>query len=306
MNQKKKIQMAIIGLGAIAEKAYLPIVCNHPKIDPILCSRNPETLKRLALQYRIKETYTNIEELIKNKPDAAMVHSATQSHFSIIKKLLTAGIPVFVDKPLSYTLNEVEELLELSAKNHLLLYVGFNRRFAPLISQLTSHIPNQVLWQKNRVNLPGDPRIFVFDDFIHVIDGLRFLAGGSASNLSVFPKMEKGKLQALNVTWKYKDTWVYGGMNRISGITEERIEYYAEGYKWQIDELVSGTQYQNEKQLPITFDNWESTLYKRGFVAMIDDWINTLSPRKFDKKRNDDIWQTHLLCEQIVAEIVIG
>lgn len=306
MNQEKKIQMAVIGLGAIAEKAYLPIISSHAKINPILCSRNPETLKRLALQYRIKETYTSIEEVIKNKPDAAMVHSATQSHFSIIKKLLIAGIPVFVDKPLSYTLNEVEELLELSDKNRLLLYVGFNRRFAPLISRLTSHIPNQVLWQKNRVNLPGDPRVFVFDDFIHVIDGLRFLAGGSVTNLNVFSKMEKGKLQALNVTWKHDDTWAYGGMNRISGITEERIEYYAEGYKWQIDELVSGTQYQNERQSPISFDNWESTLYKRGFVAMIDDWINTLSARKFDKKRNEDIWQTHFLCERIVTEIITG
>lgn len=96
MIASQKMRIAIIGLGDIAQKAYLPIVTNHAKVEPILCTRNTKTLKRLAIQYRINETYSDVDELIRNNVDAAMIHSSTDSHFLLVSKLLNAEIPVFV------------------------------------------------------------------------------------------------------------------------------------------------------------------------------------------------------------------
>jgi virulence factor len=303
MIEIQKTRIALIGLGAIAQKAYLPIVANHAKIESILCTRNTQKLKKLATQYRINEFYSSIEQLIKNRPDAAMIHSTTASHFKITSKLLTAGIPVFVDKPLAFSLKEVEALCNLSEKNKTLLYLGFNRRFAPLISSLKQEaIPNQINWQKNRVNLPDDPRVFVFDDFIHVVDSLLFLGSGSIENLQVFSKLKNNKLGALQVQWQQNKTILNGSMNRISGITEECLEFYTDGNKWKIDDLTSGFHYQNESKLPIGFNNWDNTLYKRGFVNLIEDWLKALTT-KFDSTRNVDIWKTHNLCEIIVNKI---
>ena len=305
MKKSQRIKIALIGLGDIAQKAYLPIIANHSKVTPILCTRNAQTLKRLATQYRIDETYTNIDELIKYKPDAAMVHSSTESHFSLILKLLHAGIPVFVDKPLCYSLQETEELLNLATQKQVLLYIGFNRRFAPLIHSLSHEQPPvQIFWQKNRVNLPDDPRVFVFDDFIHVVDSLLYLASGSISNIQVFSKSQNNKLESLQVQWQQNETLLSGTMNRISGITEERVEYYSNGNKWQINELVSGFYYQNETQNPIGFSNWENTLYKRGFVDLFEDWLTALQTDRFDATRVQDIWETHHLCETIVNKIL--
>jgi virulence factor len=76
MSQLLKRRIAVFGLGDIAVKAYLPIVANHLQIEPILCTRNKENLIRIASQYRITETYANLDELIEAKPDAIMVHSA--------------------------------------------------------------------------------------------------------------------------------------------------------------------------------------------------------------------------------------
>ena len=126
MNHLQKKRIALIGLGDIAKKAYLPIVANHSKIVPILCTRDKKVLKQLAYQYRISETYSDIDELIKAQPDAVMIHSSTESHFTLVSKLLNAGIPVFVDKPLCYSLSEAETLLNLSAQKEVLLYLGFN------------------------------------------------------------------------------------------------------------------------------------------------------------------------------------
>ena len=304
MNNFEKRRIALIGLGDIAKKAYLPIVANHAQVTPILCTRNTNTLNALAAQYRINETYTNLDELIKNKPDAAMVHSATESHFSIVLKLIKAGIPVFVDKPLCYSLDEVETVLNLATQKKVSVYLGFNRRFAPLIKSLKAQeTPIQIIWQKNRVNLPGDPRVFVFDDFIHVVDSLRFLGIGTVENLKVFPKLKNNQLESLQVQWQQNGTLLSGMMNRVSGITEERVEYYNHGNKWQIEELTSGIHYQNEKQKPIGFGNWDSTLYKRGFVDLIEDWLSVLQQETFDESRIQDIWETHNLCERIVCEI---
>lgn len=295
----------MIGLGSIAEKAYLPITINHAKVSPILCTRNIKTLNRIAIQYRIDETYRDIDELIKNNPDAAMIHSSTESHFMLVSKLLHAGIPVFVDKPLCYTLGEVEKLLDLAEQKRVLLYLGFNRRFAPLISSLKKEQnPIQILWQKNRVNLPDAPRIFIFDDFIHVIDSLRFLGTGKVENLQVFSKLQNDKLESLQVQWQQNGTLLSGSMNRVSGITEERTEYYTHENKWQIDELMSGIHYKNEEQRLLRFDNWENTLYKRGFVDLFEDWLQALQEKNFDTKRNQGIWETHNLCETIVQKIL--
>ncbi|MFK7771352.1 MAG: Gfo/Idh/MocA family protein [Saprospiraceae bacterium] len=304
MSDKPKKRIALIGLGSIAQKAYLPILANHPKVEPILCTRNNQTLSKLSKQYRITTTFSNLDDLIAAKPDAAMVHSSTESHSFILSKLLQAKIPVFVDKPLSYSLEDAERLLDLASKNKLPIYVGFNRRFAPLIRPLSKKSnPIQISWQKNRVNLAGDPRVFIFDDFIHVIDSLRFLGKGSIQNLNVISRIKHNKLENIQVQWQQGETFLFGGMNRVSGITEERIEYFTPENKWVINDLNAGVHFTKGKEKTLNFNNWEPTLYKRGFVDMIEDWINVLEEREFNAEAIEDIWKTHQLCEDILNQV---
>ncbi|MGY5850650.1 Gfo/Idh/MocA family protein [Salegentibacter sp. F14] len=304
MFKNPKIKIALIGLGRIAQKAYLPILANHPKVEPILCTRNTSTLKTLSNQFRINNTASTIDDLIRSKPDAAMVHSSTDSHALILSKLLNAKIPVFVDKPLSYSLDESEKIIDLAAKYRLPLYLGFNRRFAPLIKSI-SKVPDpiQISWDKNRVDLPDTPRIFIFDDFIHVIDSLRFLGKGTVQNVNVVSRVKEEKLENIQVQWQQGETLLRGGMNRISGITEERINLFSEGNKWVINNLNSGIHFTKEEENPLKFDNWESTLYKRGFVDMIEDWINVLEQKSYDPESMEDIWATHHLCETILKKV---
>lgn len=306
MSNKSKLRIAIIGLGSIAQKAYLPILANHPKIEPILCTRNTQTLNKLSNQFRIPTTFSSLDELILSKPDAAMVHSSTESHVHILSKLLKAKIPVFVDKPLSYSLEDSERILNLASKYQLPLFLGFNRRFAPLVKSISAESnPIQISWQKNRVNLAGNPRIFIFDDFIHVIDSLRFLGKGSIQNINVTSRVKDEKLENIQVQWQQGETVLFGGMNRVSGISEERIEYYTQGNKWVIENLNSGTHFTAENENTLKFNNWESTLHKRGFVNMIESWINAVQERTYNHEAIEDIWKTHQLCETILSQVII-
>ncbi|MGB3774037.1 MAG: hypothetical protein WA951_02160 [Leeuwenhoekiella sp.] len=218
---------------------------------------------------------------------------------------LRQGIPTFVDKPLTYSLDETKELLELAELNDTLLYVGFNRRFAPLVSNLLEEEtdPIQINWQKNRTNLPADPRTFIFDDFIHVLDSLQNLAVGAIENLNVTSLMNNGLLENIYASWHQGKTLLNGSMNRISGIIEERIEYYTPGNKWLLENLETGFHYQNGKTEPIGFNHWQSTLYKRGFVTMIDDFFRLAIIGKYNKTIGQKIFETHNLCENILQKI---
>ena len=199
----KKLRIALIGLGDIAQKAYLPIIANHNNIQPILCTRNPTVLTKIQTQYRIDEAYSDVQKLIASQPDAVMIHTSTQSHFSIAKACLQAGIATFIDKPLSYNIDECENLVALAQTNNLPLYIGFNRRFAPLIEPLAAQKAIHIRWQKNRVALPATPIEFIYDDFIHLVDGLRFLAGlapnETPKNLVVTPYMHNSLLANVHI-----------------------------------------------------------------------------------------------------------
>ena len=157
-------------------------------------------------------------------------------------------------------------------------------------------------WHKNRVALPGDPRTFILDDFIHVIDGLRFLRPGRVENLTVFAQRESGLLTNVQVRWETAGCLLTGGMNRVSGRTEETIEYYTPGTKNTLHGLDSGERYTDGNVSPLTFGNWEPTLAKRGFVAMMDAWLESLGAGGPDEDYLENVRQTHAFCEEILRK----
>lgn len=300
-----QLRIAAIGLGDIAQKAYLPLLASHPQIKPLLCTRNTEVLQSLARQHRIEECYPSLEQLLEAKPDAVMVHSATQAHFSTAKRFLEAGIATFVDKPLSYSLAESRELIELAKNFDTPLMLGFNRRFAPLLAQLFEKQPVQVRWQKNRVNLPDDPRIFIFDDFIHVLDGLCQFAQPDLNQLQVFSRCNQaGQLEAIEVSWPTEGGWVSGVMNRISGLTEERLEVYGDNEKWQIDRLTEGHHWSSEGQVEeLGFSDWHSHLHKRGFEQMLDAWLAQIRSGQADQQHLNSVLTSHQLAEKVLERV---
>ena len=67
------MKIGIIGLGDIAQKAYLPVLAEKEGIELVLCTRNKQTLDRLGHKYRINDTVQTVDELLeKNGLYAAM------------------------------------------------------------------------------------------------------------------------------------------------------------------------------------------------------------------------------------------
>jgi len=67
------------------------------------------------------------------RPEAAVVAAPTTLHCAIARELLAAGVPVLVEKPITKTVAEAEELVELAAGKRLALAVGHVERYNPAV-----------------------------------------------------------------------------------------------------------------------------------------------------------------------------
>lgn len=298
------MKIGMIGIGDIARKAYLPILGTRADIELSIASRNQEVVDEVGQQYRIRNQFSTVQELISANIDAAFVHTSTDSHADILRQLIAAGIHVFVDKPITYTLHESEEIVSLAQQHNVKLMVGFNRRFMPMYKSVKETIPaiETAFMQKNRTGPVSPIRQTVFDDFIHVIDTLLYYIG-EPETIMVNGKVEDGLLHYLVLNLLGKQTTGLGMMNRQTGITEERLEVMGARKKIVVHNCVHTTTYANNTEQHSTFGDWTSVLYRRGFVDMIDHFISCIQSGNDFLTSGTKSLQTHRICEDITRQL---
>jgi virulence factor len=298
------MKLGIIGLGDIAKKAYLPVVSKLADVEIHLFTRNSQILIEISNQYRFSNTHSSLPSIIKSGIKGAFVHSSTESHESIVRELLQNGIHVYVDKPITYHLETTKELVELAEEKGLILMTGFNRRFAPFYQTIAEvNEPNMIILQKNRHALPGTIRSFVYDDFIHVIDTVHYLFKGEIEDIIVHGRVRDEMLYHVVVQLISKDMTGLAIMNRDSGAVEEKLEVMGTNEKRVVHDLDQLTIYRDQKEIAVSFDNWDSTLYKRGFEQIVAEFINAIRNNKFPSITASDSLKTHEICENIVHQL---
>ncbi|WP_460292660.1 Gfo/Idh/MocA family protein [Clostridium tertium] len=298
------MRIGIIGLGNICEKAYLPVITAIEGIEIVFCTRNKERLNSLSKKYRINEAVSTVDELINMNIDAAFVHTATESHIEIIEKLLNNNIHVYVDKPISYSYEDSIRVSNLAKEVNKILMVGFNRRFAPMYSNLKNYgTPSVIKLEKNRVNSPKDPVVFVLDDFIHVIDTLRFLMDEEIESINVNGLKRDGLIYNVVVTMTSKNTTCIAMMNRDSGANEEELEYTSSGKKVIVRNLMDSKVLINNVEENKSFKDWDTILYRRGFENIINEFINSVKLGVQASPTIEDALKTHKICDEILKKI---
>lgn len=299
------MKIAVIGLGDIAQKAYLPVYAERTDLEVYLVSTDREKAERLRTAYRFAGTLDSIEDVITNGIQVALIHSATKVHAEQAKQLLNAGIHVYIDKPVSLEVEEVRSLTEQATANGLHFITGFNRRFASAHrSLLEVEEPNLIVMQKNRTSFIEDAKTFIFDDFVHVADTLRFLTGrGEIENLQVRGKKAEGLLHHVTIQFEANGITAIGIMNRNNGVTEERVEVMGPNEKRVATDVTSVEQMTKGGTLRLPLDNWEPTLRRRGFVEMVDAFIETVHGRPSASVTGEDSLATHELCAEVVKRL---
>ena len=292
-------------MGDIAAKAYLPVLSGNSGFEFHLCSRNELRLREMSARYRFSNIHTNLDSLIKSGISGAFVHAATDSHFEIAKKLLEANIHVFVDKPITMKYDLSKQLIEIAEERNLFFMVGFNRRFSPVYQYLKEiQEPTLIIMQKNRKSLPDSVRRFIIDDFIHVVDTLRFLFPHPVDDLIVHGIIKQKMLYQVVIQFISKTgCTAIGIMNRDGNLIEEKVEVMSSKAKAIALNLSDLVVEDSGMTSTIRANAWESMLHKRGFEQMINHFLEAISTKKFKGNNSRDALLTHEICERIVEKL---
>ena len=95
-----------------------------------------------------------------------------------------------------------------------------------------------------------------------------------------------------------------GIMNRDSGTTEEILEVFSSEAK-MVAYNISDVFIHKDKQIIKTgTDDWTSTLYKRGFEQIVDDFLNAVDSGRAPQISLHDQLRTHKICEEVVAKLL--
>lgn len=175
----KKIRMGVVGVGSLGQH-HVRILSELEKVDLVgIADINEKRVREIASLYQIPFYTTNYKELM-DKIDAVSIVTPTSTHFSIAKDFLERGIHIFVEKPVTQYLWEVEELLDLAGGKDLIFQVGHIERFNPAIQELKKYIKDPLYIEAHRMGYysgkPDDVGV-VLDLMIHDLDILFYLLG---------------------------------------------------------------------------------------------------------------------------------
>jgi len=119
-----------VGYGSIGKRHVKNLLLNK-SIKVIIVTKQ----KNLLNNSRIK-IVNNLDDGIKENPDIAFVTNETRFHVPVAIKLAKNGIHLFIEKPLSDSLNKINTLQKIVKNKKLVTMVGCNFRFFPSISKI--------------------------------------------------------------------------------------------------------------------------------------------------------------------------
>jgi virulence factor len=299
----KQMKFGVIGLGNIAQKAYLPVYAqSRDQAVFVLSTRNSAVLKDVSEKYGFQETVSSVEELLETGISACFVHAATKAHGKLVKQLLEAGIHVFIDKPLSESLAEVQALQELAKEKKLILMIGFNRRFAPLVDELKSvKGKNMLLIQKNRVAAEEMTDYVIYDLFLHLADTVVYLLDDAIKQIHTKIIEEKGFLKRAVLQVETETTTAIATMNLLAGANTEIYQVMSAEGTYLLENLTELTIKKQTTQLK-SFGDWTTTLEKRGFQQMVSAFIEAVKTGTVAHLKQENTFLSHELCAKMIQQ----
>lgn len=200
-----KLRTAVIGVGSMG-KNHARIYWELPNVDLVgVADFDPDTANTIANKYGTKAYYQYQDLLDKEKPDAVTLAVPTIYHRDIALDIIERGIPLLIEKPIAFTLEEGQSIIEAANKANVKLMIGHIERFNPAIITLKQFIKEGRLGRIFQMDAhrqgPFPARIadvgVVVDLAVHDLDVMRFVSDKEI--IRVYAETEK------HIHSKYED-----------------------------------------------------------------------------------------------------
>jgi myo-inositol 2-dehydrogenase / D-chiro-inositol 1-dehydrogenase len=191
-NSKHVLNVGVVGIGRMGQQHALNILNRVPRAKLICaCSPAPQDLvwAETNLVPHGVAVYASFEEMIATPGlDAVIISSSNNLHYEHSKPCLQRGIHVLCEKPISQSVEEIEDLIAVAKASNTKIMCGFTRRFdddylsalqkirqdaigSPVVIR-SQGLEKLDLSDFNRTYLLGAGKVsgFFLDSFIHDID----------------------------------------------------------------------------------------------------------------------------------------
>jgi len=167
------LKAGVLGAGHLG-KIHLKLLNQSKEYELIgFYDPNEENAEKVAQEFGYKR-YDDLDTLIA-EADMIDVVTPTLAHFEVAKKVISAGKHLFIEKPITNTYKEAEELIRLAKEHKVKGQVGHVERFNPAFQAVADLIENPMFIEAHRLaefNPRGTDVPVVLDLMIHDIDAV--------------------------------------------------------------------------------------------------------------------------------------
>ncbi|MDL1974765.1 MAG: bi-domain-containing oxidoreductase [Deltaproteobacteria bacterium] len=330
------IVIGVIGAGHYVTAHQLPHIKSHPNVSlGTICTATGMTALDVAEKFGFKSADSDVDQII-SESDAILIGTRHNDHARYGMRALEKGKPVFVEKPLCITVEELGQIVELlnsykqkdnsngnttqpldGLTSQPVLMVGFNRRFSPAIEMVKEHFqsahgPKQILIRVNAGPIPVDHWIQDLDvgggrlvgEACHFVDLVVAITGTRVETVSATAIPRANRPPALwddfSITLGMSDgsvgTIVYTAIGD-TGLAKEYVEVFSGGKIGIIHDFRRVECWSNGKKKQNKMPNLD-----KGQKQQMNAWIKGLqkgeSPIPFQ-----EIINVHQACFAAVASI---
>lgn len=167
----RKVRVGVVGVGYLGQY-HAEKYASMEEVDLVgVADIDKKRAHEIAEKYGTK-AYTDYKDLI-GKVEAVSVVVPTTLHCSVAGDYLKQGIDVLIEKPMTCTTTEADQLIRLARAKGLILQVGHLERFNPAIMALNDYVENPLFIESHRLTTfrgRGIDVDVVLDLMIHDID----------------------------------------------------------------------------------------------------------------------------------------
>ena len=305
-----KIRIGVIGLGSFAHVARLPVLAELEDVEMSAClARTAETVDRVSRQFGFAQSFTELDDFIRNSNiHAAVVCTPKTTHHAIVMRLLERGIHVFCEKPMATSLNHARAMVDCAERSKRVLMIGFNRRHAPAYTwakqEFATQPPDVCVAFKNR---PGTEYRATMENAIHMVDLMRFYCG-ECIDVTAHASFEDPNYENSAAAILRFDSGAVGFLlgNRTCGQWMERVELYGGGKSVVVNApdditIVDQEQEHVRRMTPLRF-GWATVAEKMGFRQELRAFVDAVKSGTAPLTNAADSINTHLLLDTVLKK----
>lgn len=133
-------------------------------------------------------SYSDLDEALAQKPDIAFITNITSKHMECALKCAEAGCDIFLEKPVSNTMEGVDKLLEITNSKGSIVFMGYQNRYHVCVKKLRQYLDEGIIGRVISVDAAFCERLVTmhtYEDYSTTYMARSDMGGGCVLNLQI-------------------------------------------------------------------------------------------------------------------------